>query len=128
MTSENTAEVYRQRYETFRHLDKLRWQMLQILVAIGTATALVLRATPGAPEWWFYALIGGSLVMIGWIISKINQGLRKNQLALQAAAETVGDMNIPNVSNKWKATSHWLSIGTSALGAFLLWRAFDIYI
>ena len=30
------AEVYRQRYETFRHLDRLRWQMLQIAVGIGS--------------------------------------------------------------------------------------------
>ncbi|MCY3996752.1 MAG: hypothetical protein OXF07_11460 [Rhodobacter sp.] len=50
--SESDLEIYRQRYETFRHLDRLRLQMLQILVAVGTATTLVLKATSGPPEWW----------------------------------------------------------------------------
>ena len=36
MAEQENIEIYRQRYETFRHLDKLRWQMLQILVAIGS--------------------------------------------------------------------------------------------
>ena len=49
MTDEN-LEIYRQRYETYRHFDKLRWQMLQILVAIASATALLLRYTTGTLE------------------------------------------------------------------------------
>jgi len=123
MSEETPLEVYRQRYETFRHLDKLRWQMLQILVAIGTATALVLRATPGAPEWWFSTLIGGSLILIGWVIEKINQGVRMNQTALKKAAELIGDTDIPDISNKWKASSTYISIAALTLGAIMILQA-----
>jgi hypothetical protein len=44
---EADLEIYKQRYETYRHLDKLRWQILQIVVAVGSAAVLTLRATPG---------------------------------------------------------------------------------
>ena len=60
LMGEENIEIYRQRYETFRHFDKLRWQMLQILVAVASATALLLRSTTDPIEWWFFCLLGAA--------------------------------------------------------------------
>ena len=119
MTDEN-IEIYRQRYETFRHFDKLRWQMLQILVAIASATALLLRYTAGTLEWWFFCLLGTSLLIIGFVMIRIGHGIRANNKVLKKAAKTIGDKRIPTVSNLWKSVAHWISVLVMALGAFLL--------
>ena len=119
MTDKN-LEIYRQRYETYRHFDKLRWQMLQILVAIASATALLLRYTTGTLEWWFFCLLGTSLLIIGFVMLRIGDGIRANNKVLKKAAEAIGDNRIPAVSNPWKSVAHWISVLVMALGAFLL--------
>ena len=127
MTDEN-LEIYRQRYETFRHLDKLRWQMLQILVAIASATALLLRYTTGNIEWWFFYLLGASLIIVGFVMIRIGDGIRANAIVLKKAAEAIGDNGIPLISSRWKSVAHWISVSVMVLGAFLLgtpiWMAF----
>ena len=126
MTDEN-LEIYRQRYETFRHFDKLRWQMLQILVAIASATALLLRYTTGTLEWWFFCILGMSLLIIGLVMIRISDGIRANNKVLKKAAEAIGDNGVP-VSNLWKSVAHWISVLVMVLGTFLLgksiWMAF----
>jgi len=113
-------EIYRQRYETFRHLDKLRWQMLQILVAIGTATTLILRSTSGTPEWWFFMFLGLGLLVLAFAMHKINRGLQENGKVLRETGRAVGDNAIPDVSSQWRSAAHWLMFGTASLGAGLL--------
>ena len=124
--SEENVEIYRQRYETFRHLDKLRWQMLQLLVAIASATALILRSTSGDIEWWFYFFLGVALVIIAFVMFRIGGGIRKNAETLKKAAEIIGDHGMPDVSNKWKSIAHWISVIVMGLGAFFI--AASIYI
>ena len=126
MTDEN-LEIYRQRYETYRHFDKLRWQMLQILVAIASATALLLRYTTGTLEWWFFCLLGISLLIIGFVMMRISDGIRANNKVLKKAAKAIGDNGIPIVSNPWKSVAHWISVLVMVLGALLfgtsIWMA-----
>ena len=126
MTDEN-LEIYRQRYETYRHFDKLRWQMLQILVAIASATALLLRYTTGTLEWWFFCLLGTSLLIIGYVMIRIGNGIRANAKILKKAAEVIGDNGIPAILNPWKSVAHWISVLVMALGALLfgtsIWMA-----
>lgn len=126
MPDEN-LEIYRQRYETFRHFDKLRWQMLQILVAIASATALLLRYTTGTLEWWFFCLLGISLLIIGFVMIRIGDGIRANNKVLKKVAEAIDDNGIPIVSNPWKSIAHWISVLVMALGALLfgtsIWMA-----
>ncbi len=122
MTDENKIEIYRQRYETFRYFDKLRWQMIQILVAIFSATALIMRLTEGALQWWFYFAIGISLVLLSWVMHKVNEGLKDNSLVLSKAAQAIGDHDIPDVSKKLKSVSHWIVIIVGIVGALMvLW-------
>jgi len=112
--------IYTQRYETFRHLDKLRWQMLQLLIAIASATALVLRSTSGDIEWWFYLLLGFALAILAVVMLRIGSGVRKNAVALKEAAEAIGDNGIPDVSNKWKSIAHWIAILVMGLGGVFI--------
>ena len=121
MTDKN-LEIYRQRYETYRHFDKLRWQMLQILVAIASATALLLRYTTGTLEWWFFCLLGMSLLIIGLVMIRISDGIRANNKVLKKAAEAIGDNGVP-VSNPWKSVAHWISVLVMVLGTFLLGKS-----
>ncbi len=118
-----SVDIYNQRYETFRHLDKLRWQMLQLLIAIASATALVLRSTSGEIEWWFYLLLGFSLVTLSFVMLRIGSGIRKNAAALKYAAEGIGDDGMPDVSNEWKSIAHWIAVLVMGLGAFLIGSA-----
>ena len=119
MIDEN-LEIYRQRYETYRHFDKLRWQMLQILVAVASATALLLRYTVGTLDWWFFCFLGTSLLIIGLVMIRISDGIRANNKVLKKAAEAIGDNGIPAMLNPWKSVAHWISVLVIALGAFLL--------
>ena len=122
MTDKN-LEIYRQRYETYRHFDKLRWQMLQILVAIASATALLLRYTTGTLEWWFFCLLGASLLIIGFVMIRIGDGIRANNKVLKKVAKAIGDNRIPTVSNPWKSVAHWISVLVMVLGTFLLGKS-----
>ena len=118
-----SADIYIQRYETFRHLDKLRWQMLQLLIAIASATALVLRSTTGEIEWWFYFLLGMSLMTLSFVMLRIGSGIRKNAIQLKAAAEAIGDRGMPDVSNEWMSVAHWIAVLVMGLGALLIGTA-----
>lgn len=125
---DSEIEIYRQRYETFRHLDKLRWQMLQLLVAVASATALVLRSSKGPIEWWFYSLLGFSLVVISVVMMKIGTGIRTNSQVLKRVASNVGDTGIPDVSSSWRSVAHWLSVSVCIIGSALLVRSFFVVI
>ncbi|MCY4008033.1 MAG: hypothetical protein OXE84_14615 [Rhodobacteraceae bacterium] len=114
------VEIYRQRYETFRHLDKLRWQMLQLLIAIGSATAIGLRFTKGTPEWWFCLLLGVALVLLAIVMHRISTGIRKNGRVLKTVGKAVGDTEIPDVSNSMKSIAHWLMLAVAIVGTLLI--------
>lgn len=115
-----SVEIYNQRYETFRHLDKMRWQMLQLLIAVASATALVLRSTSGELEWWFYALLGAALATLAFVMLRIGGGIRANAIALREAGKAIGDNGLPDVSNKWKSVAHWLAIAVLILSLAMM--------
>ena len=97
--------------------------MLQILVAIASATALLLRSTPGLIEWWFFLLLGGALLTIGFVLHKIGNGIRANDKVLKKAAEAIGDDGIPDVSQKWKSVAHWITVSIATLGLVLIGKS-----
>lgn len=117
---DGTVEIYRQRYETFRHLDRIRWQMLQLLVAVASATALVLRSTHGNIDSWFYCLLGVALVVISFVMFRVAAGIRRNSQILKKVAEKLGDNGIPDVSNPWRSFAHWLALSICVTGALLI--------
>ena len=120
MSKDNELEIYKQRYETFRYLDRLRWQLIQLAVTIFTATALVVRATSGAIEWWFTLALSLALISIAASMQKISQGLRRNQTVLAKAAKSIGDDGIPDTGNPWKSVFHWIAIAIGCTGLIFL--------
>lgn len=119
MTDRN-VEIYSQRYETFRHLDKLRWQMLQILIAVASATALLLRYSSNPVEWWFFCLLGVALIVVGVAMYRIGQGIQANNLALKKAAKAIGDEDIPDISNFRRSVAQWIALLVGISGIALL--------
>ena len=61
MAAPDELEIYKQRYETYRHLDRLRWQMVQ--TAVGAGSLILAFARGGSkPEWWVFAVVGLMLI------------------------------------------------------------------
>jgi len=105
----NKLEIYSQRYETFRHLDKLRWQMLQIAVATGAVVLALGKEGSSMPSWWIWAAIGLVFLLCGTAMLKIGEGIRKNGVALHQAGKEIGDEEIPIPSTGWRSVSVWVA-------------------
>ena len=120
MSAEDDKEIYRQRYETFRHFDRMRFQLLQILVAVGAAAALFFRFQTTPAEWWAFTLIGLMLLLIGNAMSKVSNGLWRNNEVLHDIAVKIGDNGIPKSVSKQKSVSYWISLFVQTLGGLSL--------
>lgn len=118
--SDGDVEIYRQRYEVWRHLDKLRVQMIQILIAIGSGAALTIRLYPETAGAWFWVLIGGSVLAISIVMSRVSEGVRANNVVLKAAGEKIGDTGIPDNSDLNKSAVHWLTLVICLIGILLI--------
>lgn len=118
--SEDVLEVYRQRYETFRHLDKLRWQMVQISVATAPIILAFGAKQNGAPAWWVYLTAGALLIIFGFVMEKIRKGIIANAVVLSKFGTMVGDTSIPAGTNRAGSTSYLVSVVIRALGGITL--------
>jgi len=103
-------EIYKQRYETFRHLDKLRWQMLQIAIATGSIVLAFGKGDSAKLVWWTWAVVGMILMILGFAMARISNGIKKNGEVLRSAGNIIGDINIPKQSSNWKNISFWIAI------------------
>lgn len=115
--SDTALEVYKQRYETFRHLDKLRWQMLQLLVGVVSVAGLILRSEVCSMEGVLPLVVGIAFVLLALIMWRISEGLRANAAVLKRVGNAVGDVDLPELSSRWKSVTHWLmlTIGVSGI-------------
>ena len=108
MATNNQIEIYRQRYETYRHLDRLRWQMLQIAVG-GSSLILAFARGDSNADRWVLAVAGFLLIMFGLVMIRIGHGINRNGEVLSKAASVVGDAGIPSTSKWWKSISFWIA-------------------
>ncbi len=121
-------EIYKQRYETFRHLDRLRWYMLQLLIAVGSAFAIAIRVTSHAPEWWLYLTLSLALGFVSWASVSINNGIRSNGIILKKSADAIGDTGIPCTENPLKSSAHWLAFFIAGLSiVFLIFALIEVW-
>lgn len=116
MATDDELEIYKQRYETYRHLDKLRWQMLQIAVGAGSLVLAFGMADSSGPEWWILAVVGLLLVIFGFVMERIRHGISMNGEVLQKVGVLVGDVDIPSTTRWWKNPSFWIASTIMALG------------
>ena len=102
--------------------------MLQILVAILTATALVMRLASDPIDWWFWTLIGGALIIVSCVMNRITQGIIANSKVLSRVGHIVGDTDLPDISKKRNSASHWLTVLIFVLGCLLLVLSAKLYL
>ena len=117
MATTAELEIYKQRYETYRHFDRLRWQMLQISVGSGALT-LAFARNGFEPEWWVFAVVGTMLMIFGIVMIRIGHGIKMNNQVLLKVAALVGDADIPPVLNWWKSVSLWIAWMLIVVGFF----------
>ena len=122
MATNEELEIYKQRYETFRYLDRLRWQMLQIAVIVGSLI-LAYGKDESEPARWVLAVVGALLTILGSTMLKIRHGINVNNQVLHKAATRVGDTEIPPVSKCWKSIGCWISWALIGIGALCIAKA-----
>lgn len=109
MENNKTLEIYKERYATFRHLDRVRWQLLQISVG-AVSLALVFTANDNvSPAWWAFLGLGLMFIIFGMAMEKIRKGLNKNNEVLRNVATQIGDEGIPPVSKPWQSIACWIA-------------------
>jgi len=108
MNLDPDIEVYKERYETFRHMDKLRWQMLQIVVGVGSFAVLVLNNTDGKFGPLVAAGIGAIFFLLWYVTKRFNKSIAANGVVLKEFGAKVGDTSIPAPVNDWKSSSRWI--------------------
>ncbi len=72
--------IYEQRYETYRHFDKLRWFVFQIAISVIVGIFVLKNPEQGSNIF----AIGLLLFSSGLLIAKINYGIYKNNVVLQS--------------------------------------------
>jgi hypothetical protein len=113
-------EIYRQRYEAFRHLDKLRWQMFQLAVAGGPAV-LAFGFTSNGGSNSLAMIVSGILVAVFAIVMlRIGHGISANGAALSEVGIRIGDHNIPKSSNWYSSVSAWIALVLLTVGVSLV--------
>lgn len=122
MVTPEKLEIYKQRYDTYRHLDRLRWQIFQIAVGAGTLTLAFARGA-GKPDWWVFTIVGLMLCLFGIVMWRIGRGIKKNGEVLSKIGSELGDNFIPVVTNWWKSVSQWIAVILIAAGGVCLFLA-----
>ncbi|WP_147372704.1 hypothetical protein [Henriciella mobilis] len=112
-------EIYRQRYEAFRHLDKLRWQMFQIAVAGGPAVLAFGLSEGGAPNSLVMTVSGVLVATFAVVMLRIGQGIFANGKALKSVGDRIGDRDIPSPSKWYSSVSSWIAITLFVVGVSL---------
>ncbi len=107
--------IYEQRYETYRHLDRLRWFVFQI--AISVIVGIIVLKTPGQES----ALLATGILLFssGILMAKINYGIDKNNIILQNIGIKIGDNSIPT-PKKYKSVSWLIAYSLTLIGAGML--------
>ena len=110
--------IYEQRYETYRHLDNLRWFIFQIAISV-VAGILALQGQDQMPS---ILPIGLLLFSSGLLIAKINNGIDENNIVLRDAGIKIGDTSIPDPSgrNKCQSVSWLTAYGIIFIGLVML--------
>lgn len=110
MATNEDIEIYRQRYETFRYLDGLHWQMFKIaIIILGPFSVAYVRTSPNIAQW-ILMVIGILFIIFGVTMFRIGQGVNMNNKVLHRVASRIGDKDIPLTSNRWLSVRFWASL------------------
>jgi len=109
-------EVYQQRYETYRHLDGLRWHMMQIGVAAASIVFAFSSEKGSAPDWWSWVGVGVVLIFSATAMLKIGSGISANAEMLKIAGEKLGDTHLTGRSKKRTSIAFWIAVAMLVTG------------
>lgn len=106
--SEESLELYRQRYETWRHLDRLRYSTIQITVGGAGAVIAALEILQSKPAIWIWFAFAIFLFVQWKSLGKINDAIIANGAALSEYGRQIGDDKIPNTSERIKSVFYYV--------------------
>lgn len=120
-------EVYRQKYETYRHLDRLRWQTPAILFA-AAAIIGVTTEKGDSPSWWVLLLFATFSGCCWYLMRRIRGTINRNTTVLQEVGEYIGDDQIPPPPGRRGAAYLFefvilvVTLIALAVGLFTVWQ------
>lgn len=122
---ENALECYRQRYETWRHLDGLRYRTIQMGIGAFGAVVAADGIADAKPLPWVWLALSVFLFLQWQVLTKVNDGIVANGNALRRFGEDVGDTDLPNTSNRKGSVfyyAEWLffALGSASFAFWLL--------
>lgn len=118
-------EIYKERYETWRHLDRTRYQIVQLSIALCAALVVGFESGLLKSEYWLSGAASITLLLLWRVLAKVNLAIQKNGEALRAFGLAVGDDQIPDVSKK--DLSIFFLVETCFALAGLFFLGFAIY-
>ncbi|WP_299192201.1 hypothetical protein [uncultured Litoreibacter sp.] len=123
MGSEPKSQAYSERYATWRHLDGIRYQIIQLSIAFIGAVVILTDIGDGSFPPWMYFLIGLVYLALWGVLAKVNSAIRGNGAALREFGKTIGDDKLPDVSQKERSVFFYIELGYFLLGATFLLAA-----
>lgn len=121
--SEEALERYRQRYENWRHLDRLRYVVIEVTLGALVASAAIIEALKAGLPMWSWLAISIFLFLQSKVLAKIDDGIVANGEALKRYADEVGDTLVPSTLERRNSIFYyieWILLALSAL-TFLFW-------
>ena len=122
MDAPYAIEIYKQKYETFRHFDRLRWQLLQIAI-FSSAGIVAFSETAGdysLPTLFARAAVGVILVFIAIVMLRLRRDMVTNTSVLREAGRRIGDESIPSATIGWRNITSWIAFFFGAAGSLSL--------
>ena len=118
---ENGAEleIYIQRYETFRHLDKMRYHAQNITILLGTLFAGYAAQLKGDYHPAAGLVTGLIIISFGFTMRRITKGIVSNSIVLKEIGDKIGDTRLPIASAGWNTANFWTSSLTLLIGTAL---------
>lgn len=127
--NQNNREIYRQKYENFRHFDKLRWQMPGIALAIGAGVVAVAvrQGTPPPYVPVILVLMGLGTSVCAYAMHRIRFRLEENREALRKVGLQIGDTHVhgPEARSATRALELFLwcvAICAGLAAIAIIWR------
>jgi hypothetical protein len=106
--TEAQLEIYRQKYDVFRHLDNLRWQVPTVVVSAASVLLGLGQGSQSSPTGWSLSIAGLLCFFGSFAIWRIRSGIKKNGAVLEEAAKAVGDQSIPEFKRGATFVLMWL--------------------
>ncbi len=110
MEEEYKLEIYRQRYEMWRHFNRMDWLYVQVIIAISVAMIVgkyYLQLDSKYAVLWIHVAFG--FVFIIWEIFVNRQRRKRNYEALKRIAESIGDNTLPYKGQELNSLTFFLA-------------------